>query len=435
MAGVTNNFGQKGFNRQGMSNLEIWDTNLSAWIRGGRVLGTSYMPESDKITQEHAVKGRLKETQERTIRESGMLTVTLMEQMSPMFTQLVFGHPDLGQTKVTASGRTERNVRTLYSDEEQFVSNEYGIVADTNTPAPVISSAVVTSGALGLNWSTGSGNWLFVVPIWGTLPDTSAGTEYGDNIDTENGFAAGTPSAGEQVTIVVATDDVAINMAGFTGPHAPDFYVVFHNTTNTLVGATFIPKAGYSPAAYVAGSLSTTTITVFDPTGSAPYSAGQGVQFNIITNYGLSTQALTALVIDTDITWNPKTGSFKRIQAGTTALTGVEVLAIVWNLVPAEIKTPVGASSEQQNYKKLRLISIGSEVDPINTTMTQAEGEIFIFHRANLAGVTPEYSYSEDDFDDGAELSVKVLYDDGEGEIGEHFARSNKFENWVQQYE
>ncbi|KKL97811.1 hypothetical protein LCGC14_1830690 [marine sediment metagenome] len=417
--GVTNDFGQKAFNRQGSAVFEVWDAILSSYRYLGRTAGVGYMPETSKIQQRAPIKGISRITQERTTAVEGMLSFTLMEQMAPDVAQLLFGDPSIDQTLTAGDIVGDKQIKTLYNTDVQFLTNEYGLVPNVTTTVTIGTPSAAGGGAL-------AGSFFFwVIPVYGTTA----------NIATNNGAAGWSTEldinyTGEGVasgTHVVSGTTASFTIADLTttGP-TPDSWAVFFNTSDDIVTSTLLAK--------VAGGASTTgAMTPPEITTPTVYAAPIGLGVETIASYSTGTAVFTKTTSGTDFTYDSVEGTLARIAGGGIAH-GVDVRVTAWNWNPEYVTTKIGAPVSNQDVRQIRVTSFEGETDKLSTDQLLAEGERFIFYRVNFSGTTPNYTYTEEDFHDGANIEVTCQYDSTQANIGEHQGWSKKFANFVQNY-
>ena len=419
--GVTNDFGQKAFNKAGDALMEVYDSVLAAYRRPCRVRNVAYQPSSEKIQQRAPVKGIQLVRQERTTAIGGALTVTMAEQMAPEVSNLLFGDSSIDQTLTAADVYNDIIARTLYGTEVQFLTNEYGLVPD-------VDLGTVSAVATGTGSAALPALYFWVSAVWektgGTALTTTAGTTAWSaaiDIDRVEGAVMGTSSA-----VVAGFAGVTVATIATTGV-TPDYWYVWGNTSDTIVGA--------SLWAVVAGTSATTALMT-TPVASTDviYAAGVGIGVQTIASYSTGTAAYTKRVSGTDFTYNSANGTIKRI-AGGAINHGVDVRITTWNYNPDVVQTKIGAPVSSQDNRQVRITCFESEVDKLSTDPLIAEGERFIFYRVNFNGTTPTYSYTENDFHDGATVELSCQLDDSQNAIGVHQGWSRKFANFVQNYQ
>ena len=438
--GVTNDFGQKAFNRQGSAIVEVYDSSLTAYRYMGRVTGVSYTPETSKIQQRAPVHGISRITQERTTAIEGMLSFSLMEQMAPDVAQLLFGDPSIDQTLTAAAVASDKQVKTLYNTDVQFATNEHGLVNGSNLGTVSAGTPVAAgSGALA------GAYYFWVSAVYGDTTGLVAGggatlwsgTPTGnDGIDIK--FAEGAVMSSSVTVTASGEATIEVGTLATTGP-TPDNWVVWVNTSDAIAGAELF--------AMVAGSVATTGPVAWVPDTSGnnvAYEAGVGIGVQSIAAYSTGTPTYDKHVSGTDFTYDSTQGTIKRIAAGDINH-GEDVRVTTWNFNPEYITTGIGAPVSNQDTRQVRVTSFEGEVDktatdPLETpdfTMTEprlAEGERFVFYRVNFSGTQPNYSYTEEDFHDGANVEVNCQYDGTQAKIGDHQGWSRKFANFVQNY-
>ncbi len=419
--GVTNDWGQKAFNRAGSAIFEVYDPVLLAYRRMGRVTGLGYAPVTSKIQQRAPIKGMSRVTQERTTSMEGNLSFTFAEQMAPGVAQLLFGDPSVDQAETAATVTSDIQIKTLYNTDVQRLTNPLGLVPNvdlgTVTSAPAASST-------GGTW-TAAEQFFWVSAIYGdasAIDPTTSTAAYLAAMDID--FTQGAISV--SASVVTSSGDkvtVATIAKSPTAP-VPDHWLIWHSVTDDISTAKL--------QEVLAGSASTSSL-LDGPLTTTGYNAGVGIGVQDILAYSTGTATHVKMTSGTDFTYSAANGTIKRVAAGGL-VHGEDVRLTVWNYNPDIVQTDVGSPVGNQDTRQVRVTSFEGEVDKVSADNLLAEGERFIFYRVNFSGTTPSYSYTEDDFHEGASVEVNCQYDGSQDKIGIHEGHSRKFANFVQNY-
>ncbi len=421
MSGVTNDYGQKAFNRAGSCIFEVYDPVLTGYRYMGKVTGLSYTPESTKIQQRASVSGMSRVTQERTTAIEGMLSFTFGEQMTPSVAQLLFGDPSVDQSETATTVVGDKQAMTLYNTDPQFVANEYGLVP--NVDAGTVSAGTPVASGSG-TWSSAP-QYFWVSAIYGdasAITTSTSTSDYAAALDIDFTEAA-VMSASVTVT-PSGIEAITLGTIATTGP-TPDYWIVWTSTSDTIAGSTIV--------AVLAGSASTTALMA-DAGSGATYEAAIGIGVQDISAYSTGTATYNKMTVTTDFLYDSANGNLKRVSDGGLDH-GEDVRVSTWTYDSDIVTTSIGAPISNQDTRQVRVTSFEGEIDKLSTDPLIAEGERFIFYRVNFSGTQPNYSYTEADFHEGAGVEVNCQYDSTQSKIAVHQGWSRKFASFVQNFE
>lgn len=435
MPGITNDPINKAFQPFGSGILEVWDAATSTWVRFGAVRNWTPSTNQETRMQDFPVGGEYRNYQNRTVRRGLSFGCTLVEQGNPDAMHLLIGTPGQALTLTAKTVTSDSIQMPLYGTDLQFLTNTHGLPV-TNTdylPVPTIHS-IAAAGSAGSGWS-GSAMYFWILPLWGDPTDLVAGTAnlFANNVDVD--FVVGPPSASATVT-PTTNQSVTIEIDAYTGP-APDYYICVVAPSNSITAGFLQPDTaatGTPAELYLLTDGAADVFTIDDYSATnATYAAPVGIGVQSITNYDYNagTATLTKLTSGTDYTYNATNGTIARVDGGAI-VDGQRVKITSWYVAPAKLTESYGASgSVHLSTVKMRCTRIDEELDPVTGQPALGEGEVWTVYRANMRASNPQFSYTEQDFADGASITVECLYDETQNKIASVDLWSQKHRNYV----
>jgi len=400
----------------------IWDDVTNAWVACGRVKDVSVGMETDKIVQQQYVKGIRQTTQRRTVQQTGKLAFTAMEDLNPHTHDLLYadGTNQVVDQTFTAQTRVVE-FPMMWNDDMQFLPNEFGLLSYTSLPAPGITS--VTPQTTGGSITAGT-YYLWFVPVYGTLPaDPAVLTDldktwiFGSPTDETAGTAG---YQGRAVTVGGTTSgSIDVVLTAPTDGPVPTGYIALGSATDDISAAHF----------WKTSAALTFTITAAATT--TDYAAPKFAVAEEITAYSGSAYTVAARSLTADLTYDPASGTVKRVTAGAF-VNGAPLRFRYWYNEPPSVKTTFGQVSADQDYRYILFTCL--EGDDADTSLWHEEGlEIELF-RVNVAGAGGSMRFPEDGFHEGVPVDLTAEWDSAQNAIGKISAYSEKFAKYIAAY-
>ena len=375
----------------------------------GAVADAEFTLTREEVNQEQRNEGKMHVTQKRITRETGQLTMRLLEALNPVVLHYLFDQytdPTLTTLAVRPSGGGGSALFEgvefckLYEDTIYRLAHPYKIAgyADLNDPASVTVTPDNSSND-------------------GTIPDGTYSYAVVACYDEDGDYTSYPEAGGTSVDDGIVLDTTANDLGHITvawtvptGDATPHHYDIYVQTA-----ATFNPANVATKIASVSGVLNTilyshTSLGTKTFGGTAPTGSAIVVQDSAGTPYDP----------DTDYEFNALTGDLK-LRAGTTITLGETVTVIYAYWEPKSIEHLLGAGTSRAKTFPLTLLQIEKGEDGYE------EGLEFYFHRVSLQGGPSSFTFRPDTFDNGISMQAEIMLDPGEGNMGVVRAKSGAF--------
>jgi len=412
-------FGNQAFNPKGGGRFFIYNDKLvdvdgkGGWVELGKISAPSYRPSIEKAQQFETIDYRDVVTEEMITAERGMLGITFLEVCD--LDVLKFLYRDLGDSLTTTSGQQMRRsvtfpktYKNMKAGEaiERYLPHRNGVLSSSNIAnflSAVATSSWTVSTSGGSGWSTGANPdyYGFVVPIYvdpevDTVPTESTLCDV-DKLDIL--WVLGVPNTGSSINMSNATDKVTVlGTAPTTGP-TPDYYAIFINTSNTIVGASCADVL--TPTEFL-----TPGTAILAPPAGDTYAASAYVCFSRNSGTGL-VPVWANLTMGTDIIWDATRAAWYYDTMSAASQQGGYVRAIEWFIAESEGEVNIGPSSVGQDLRRCKIESFGPEVNGATPILEEGwEVELFA---ANTAGIMAALEFPDKGWYPGTQVEMECL--------------------------